>query len=86
LLNLCFQLIFHSSFSLFQFWAAYVPCEAQYKDAVQITLEQIDVIERLTDRYSPHLVKCTSSYGKHFKIHFQFGMCMHSCVCVGVGA
>ncbi|XP_053695316.1 uncharacterized protein LOC128742857 [Sabethes cyaneus] len=43
-----------------QFWAAYVPCEAQHKDAVQITLEQIDVIRRLTERYSPHLTACTS--------------------------
>ncbi|XP_058450622.1 uncharacterized protein LOC131430028 isoform X3 [Malaya genurostris] len=45
-----------------QFWAAYVPCEAQHKDAVQITLEQIDVIKRLTERYSPHLTACTSVY------------------------
>ncbi|CRK93915.1 CLUMA_CG007442, isoform A [Clunio marinus] len=45
-----------------QFWAAYVPCEAQYKDAVQITLEQIDIIERLTDRYSPQMTKCSSVY------------------------
>ncbi|XP_055595539.1 uncharacterized protein LOC129746102 [Uranotaenia lowii] len=45
-----------------QFWAAYVPCEAQHKDAVQITLEQIDVIRRLTDRYSPHLTACTSVF------------------------
>ncbi|XP_035916642.1 uncharacterized protein LOC118514142 isoform X2 [Anopheles stephensi] len=43
-----------------QFWAAYVPCEAQHKDAVQITLEQIDVIKRLTERYSPHLTSCAS--------------------------
>ncbi|XP_039438614.1 uncharacterized protein LOC120419844 isoform X1 [Culex pipiens pallens] len=43
-----------------QFWAAFVPCEAQHKDAVQITLEQIDVIKRLTERYSPHLTACTS--------------------------
>ncbi|XP_055644546.1 uncharacterized protein LOC129780377 [Toxorhynchites rutilus septentrionalis] len=45
-----------------QFWAAYVPCEAQHRDAVQITLEQIDVIKRLTERYSPHLTACTSVY------------------------
>lgn len=50
-------------FFTLQFWAAYVPCEAQYKDAVQITLEQIDVIDRLTDRYSPQLTKCSSVYG-----------------------
>lgn len=49
-----------------QFWAAYVPCEAQYKDAVQVTLEQIDVIIRLTDKYSDHLTLCTASNGKVF--------------------
>lgn len=47
----------------FQFWAAYVPCEAQYKDAVQITLEQIDVIIRLTNKYPNDLTICTSSKG-----------------------
>ncbi|KAG4072428.1 hypothetical protein HA402_004360 [Bradysia odoriphaga] len=44
-----------------QFWAAYVPCEAQHKDAVQLTLEQIDVIIRLTEKYSPQLTTCTSA-------------------------
>lgn len=47
----------------FQFWAAYVPCESQYKDAVQLTLEQIDVIRRLTEQYHPRLTLCTSSEG-----------------------
>lgn len=47
----------------FQFWAAYVPCEAQYKDAVQLTLEQIDVIIRLTNKYSNDLTICTSAKG-----------------------
>ncbi|XP_047002669.1 dipeptidase 1-like [Schistocerca americana] len=35
-----------------QFWAAYVPCDSQYKDAVQLTLEQISVIRRLVDSYA----------------------------------
>ncbi|KAL1451955.1 hypothetical protein WDU94_006280 [Cyamophila willieti] len=47
-----------------QFWAAYVPCESAYKDAIQLTLEQIDVIKRLTDKYSPPLTFCTSAQGK----------------------
>ncbi|XP_031847544.1 dipeptidase 1 isoform X2 [Nomia melanderi] len=34
-----------------QFWAAYVSCESQYKDAVQLTLRQIDVIKNLIDKY-----------------------------------
>jgi len=34
-----------------QFWAAYVGCHTQGKDAVQQTLEQIDVIKRFVDEY-----------------------------------
>ena len=48
---------------LLQFWAAYVPCDSQYKDAVQLTLEQIDVIRRFTELYHPKLTLCTSSEG-----------------------
>uniref|UniRef100_A0A336KBF7 Dipeptidase n=1 Tax=Culicoides sonorensis TaxID=179676 RepID=A0A336KBF7_CULSO len=44
-----------------QFWAAYAPCEAQFKDAVQITIEQIDVIKRLTEQYAPQLTACTTA-------------------------
>lgn len=35
----------------FQFWAAYVDCSSQYKDAVSLTLRQIDVIKRLIRKY-----------------------------------
>ncbi|XP_037779280.1 dipeptidase 1-like [Penaeus monodon] len=38
-----------------QFWAAYVPCGAQYLNAAQVTLEQIDVIKRIIARYPQHL-------------------------------
>lgn len=44
-----------------QFWSAYVPCKAQHLDAVQITLEQIDVIRRLVDYNSQHLALVRSS-------------------------
>ncbi|KAK6619230.1 hypothetical protein RUM44_003612 [Polyplax serrata] len=43
------------------FWSAYVPCEAQFKDAVQLAFEQVDVIRRLTERYHPDLTLCTTS-------------------------
>ncbi|XP_066901694.1 dipeptidase 1 isoform X2 [Halyomorpha halys] len=46
-----------------QFWSAYVPCGAQYMDAVQITMEQIDVIKRLTQLYSSDLQFVTSVAG-----------------------
>lgn len=44
-----------------QFWAAYVPCESQYKDAVRQTVEQIDVVHRLCHLYSDDLMFATSS-------------------------
>ncbi|XP_066493009.1 dipeptidase 1-like [Tiliqua scincoides] len=34
-----------------QFWAAFLPCQTQNKDAVKRTLEQIDVIHRMCLRY-----------------------------------
>ncbi|XP_053721986.1 dipeptidase 1-like [Synchiropus splendidus] len=34
-----------------QFWSAYVPCDTQYKDAVRRTLEQIDVVHRMCQKY-----------------------------------
>ncbi|PSN45618.1 Dipeptidase 3 [Blattella germanica] len=56
-----------------QFWSAYVPCDAQYKDAVQLTLEQINVIRRLVDSYNTHLQFVTSAQGKrHFQSIFFF--------------
>ncbi|XP_058562185.1 dipeptidase 2-like isoform X2 [Neofelis nebulosa] len=34
------------------FWSAYVPCETQERDAVRLTLEQIDLIRRMCASYS----------------------------------
>jgi membrane dipeptidase len=47
-----------------QFWAAYVPCESQHLNAVQLTLEQIDLIKRLIDKYEQHLQFASSAKGK----------------------
>ncbi|GAB0099920.1 Dipeptidase [Sergentomyia squamirostris] len=44
-----------------QFWSAYVPCEAQGLDAVQLALEQIDVIQRFTELYDRHTAMASSS-------------------------
>jgi membrane dipeptidase len=38
-----------------------VPCESQYLDAVQLTLEQIDIVRRLTSRYSKRIRLVTTS-------------------------
>jgi len=46
-----------------QFWAAYVPCGSQYLDAVKQTLEQIDLIKRMVDRYSNYLRLATDAKG-----------------------
>ncbi|XP_013359334.1 PREDICTED: dipeptidase 2 isoform X2 [Chinchilla lanigera] len=34
------------------FWSAYVPCQTQSRDAVRLTLEQIDLIHRMCASYS----------------------------------
>uniref|UniRef100_A0A182WEK1 Dipeptidase n=1 Tax=Anopheles minimus TaxID=112268 RepID=A0A182WEK1_9DIPT len=46
-----------------QFWVAYVGCNNQYKDAVERTLEQIDVIKRMVRKYSDHMKYVTSTEG-----------------------
>nr|XP_027235558.1 dipeptidase 1-like [Penaeus vannamei] len=46
-----------------QFWSAYVPCRSQYKNALTQTLEQIDVIHRLVDKFPEDLQLVTSSEG-----------------------
>ncbi|KAL7306428.1 hypothetical protein TKK_0001845 [Trichogramma kaykai] len=44
-----------------QFWAAYVPCESQHLNAVQMTLEQVDLIKRLIEKYPQHMQFAASS-------------------------
>ncbi|XP_069702560.1 dipeptidase 1-like [Periplaneta americana] len=46
-----------------QFWAAYVSCVSQYKDAVEQTMEQIDVIKRLVDKYANDMEFVTTADG-----------------------
>ncbi|XP_077166449.1 dipeptidase 2-like [Paroedura picta] len=45
-----------------QFWSAFVSCDAQDKDAVRLTLEQIDVIQRMCKTYD-EFEMVTSSQG-----------------------
>ena len=47
----------------FQLWVAYAPCGSQHKDAVQITLEQIDLIKRFIEQYSGNFQHVTTSEG-----------------------
>lgn len=46
-----------------QFWVAYVSCTTQYKDAVERTLEQIDVIKRMVAQYPKYMKYVTSADG-----------------------
>lgn len=52
-----------TSIFCFKFWAAYVPCDSQYLNAVQLTLEQVDLIKRLIEKYSTHMQFATSEQG-----------------------
>ncbi|NWQ92707.1 DPEP2 Dipeptidase, partial [Burhinus bistriatus] len=45
-----------------QFWSVYVLCSAQNKDAVRLTLEQIDVVKRMCNSYE-ELEFVTTSQG-----------------------
>lgn len=51
-----------------QFWSAYVSCGSQYKDAVQLFMEQIDVIKRLVNEYPNDLQFATSTQGDRYKL------------------
>lgn len=44
-----------------QFWAAYVPCDTQYKDAVRQTLEQIDIVHEMCNKYPDDFMFAASS-------------------------
>ena len=59
---------FHPAEKIFhpQLWVAYSPCGSQHKDAVQITLEQIDLIKRLMADYNKHLQLATTANGETF--------------------
>ena len=46
-----------------QFWSAYIGCGSQYKDAVQQTIEQIDVIKRLVEQNPNDMTFVTTSQG-----------------------
>lgn len=49
--------------TLLQFWANYVTCGGQYKDAVRMTLDQMDVIKKFVDRYPDTFTFVTTAQG-----------------------
>merc|ERR550519_3015822 len=44
-----------------QFWSAFVGCKSQFADAVQLFLEQIDVIRQMVAKYPADLMWATST-------------------------
>ena len=50
-----------------------MPCESQHLNAVQMTLEQVDLIKRLIEKYSQHMQFATSSKGTYYA-------CLYTCV------
>lgn len=51
-----------------QFWVAYVDCASQHKDAVERTMQQIDVIKRLIQRYPGSLKYATTADGEYLML------------------
>lgn len=47
-----------------QFWVAFVTCPTQHKDAVERTMQQIDVIKRLIQKYPNDLQYATTADGE----------------------
>ena len=62
-------------FFLLQLWVAYAPCGSQHKDAVQVTLEQIDLIKRFINQYPNHLKFVNDSTGKFLQNIFDYFWC-----------
>merc|ERR1719347_1008298 len=44
-----------------QFWSAYVSCESQFKNSIQLFMEQVDIIKQFVKRYSNDLMWATST-------------------------
>jgi len=45
-----------------QFWSAFISCNAQYADAVQLFLEQVDIIRQLVAKYPNDLMWAVSTH------------------------
>lgn len=54
----------------FQFWVAYVGCNSNYKDAVELTLDQIDVIKRLVAMNPNDLKLVTTANGTYAQLSY----------------
>lgn len=46
-----------------QFWACYVPCSSQFKDAIRLSLEQLDVIKKYVTKYPDTFQFVTTAQG-----------------------
>lgn len=62
--------VLHQNLVAAHFWPVLVPCGAQFLDAVQLTLEKIDEIQRIIKTHSEHLELIDSAEGLE-KVHFS---------------
>merc|ERR1719347_1838670 len=44
-----------------QFWSAYVSCESQFKNSIQLFMEQVDIIKQFVKRYPNDIMWATST-------------------------
>ena len=69
---------------IFQFWVAYTSCSSQFKDSVEQTFEQIDVIKRMVKKYPNDLQIATSADGKILACLFLTwnSLLRLTCICI----
>ena len=68
-MNIIYQLFMLFSF---QFWANYVTCSGQYKDAVRMTVDQMDVIKKYVARYPDTFTFVTTAQGLLLVLFSQY--------------
>ena len=51
--------------SCWQFWAVYVDCGSQYKDAVKLSLDQVDTVKKFIRKYPDVFKFVTTAQGQY---------------------
>ena len=57
-------MLYITRYFIFQFFVAYGNCKAQFRDAVEMGLMQVDVIKRFTEAHSGDLTFARTAKGK----------------------
>lgn len=51
--------------TVLQFWAVYVDCGSQYKDAVKLSLDQVDTVKKFIRKYPDVFKFVTTAQGEY---------------------